>query len=313
MENSPNLKKLILKDNRKRNLELFWLCVPALLVLLIFNYLPMGGIVLAFKNFKPLKGVFGSDWVGFKNFEFFISSLQFWKVTRNTLLYNAMFIVLTPMLAVSFAILLSEMNKGTYVKIYQTIFFLPYFLSWVIVSIMLYAFLKTENGFINTILISAGMDPVKWYIRADLWPYIIVFMGLWKSVGYNTVIYYAGLMGIDPALYEAASIDGASRFQRIFRITIPMLTPIIVILMILGVGKIFFADFGLFYTLPMQNGLLLPTTDVINYYTYRILIEVHDIGMGSAIGLFQSVLGLILVLTSTWLAKKIGSGNNSVL
>ena len=150
-------------------------------------------------------------------------------------------------------------------------------------------------------------EPIRWYIRAELWPYIIIFMAMWKNVGYNTVIYYAGLMGIDPALYEAASIDGANRFQKIFRITIPMLTPIIVILMILGLGKIFFADFGLFYQLPMQSGILLPTTDVINYYVYRILIEIHDIGMGSAIGLFQSFMGLILMLFTMWLSKKISS------
>lgn len=307
MNKKQGFRNKALKDSRKRNLELFWLCIPALLVLFIFNYLPMGGVILAFKNFKPLEGIMGSPWVGFKNFKFFITSPQMWKVTRNTLAYNGIFIILTPVISVTIAILLSEMKKGIFVKIYQTIFFLPFFLSWVVVSIMLYAFLKTDSGFINTILVSLGQEPVNWYIRADLWPGIIIFMAMWKNVGYNSVIYYAGLMGIDPSLYEAASIDGATRFQKIFKITIPMLTPIIVILMILGVGKIFFADFGLFYQLPLQNGLLLPTTDVINYYVYRILTEVNDIGMGSAIGLFQSFMGMILMIFTMWLSKKISN------
>jgi len=297
----------------KRNLELFWLCVPALMIVLIFNYLPMGGLVLAFKNYKPMQGIFGSPWSGFENFQFFIRSQLIWKVTRNTILYNGAFIILTPVFSVSLAIILNEVGKKFFTKLYQTIFFLPYFLSWVVVSIMLYAFLNSDGGLMNQFLGKVfHADPISWYTRAEFWPFILIFMGLWKQVGYNTVIYYAGLMGIDPSLYEAAAIDGASKMQRVFRITIPMLAPIIVVLMILGIGRIFFADFGLFYQLPLQSGPLLPTTDVINYFTYRALIEVRDIGMGTAIGLYQSLMGLILVLGSNWAARRIGEGENSL-
>lgn len=306
-------KRLLKREQRRRNLELFWLCLPALVIIFVYNYLPMGGIVLAFKNFKPLDGIMGSPWCGLENFEFFIRSSLIWDVTRNTLLYNAAFIFFTPVIAVALAIILNEVRKRFFVKLYQTIFFLPYFLSWVVVSIMLYSFLNSEVGLMNQFLTKVmGMEAVSWYTRPDLWPFILVFMGLWKQVGYNTVIYYAGLMGIDSTLYEAASIDGASKLQMVFRITVPMLAPIIVVMMILGIGRIFFADFGLHFQLPLQSGPLLPTTDVINYFTYRALFEVRDIGMGTAIGLYQSVMGLILVVASNWAANKISDGENSL-
>ncbi|MBF9014604.1 sugar ABC transporter permease [Oceanispirochaeta sp. M2] len=301
------------RDLNKRNWGLLWLCMPALLIIFIFNYLPMGGLILAFKNYKPMMGFIGSPWSGLDNFEFFVRSPLIWKVTRNTLLYNGAFIFLTPVIAVTLAIILNEIGKRFFIKFYQTVFFLPYFLSWVVVSIMLYTFLNSENGLMNQLLVKVmGKEAVSWYTSPEYWPFILVFMGLWKQVGYNTVIYYAGLMGIDGAMYEAASIDGAGRIQQVFRITIPMLAPIIVVMMILGLGRIFFADFGLHFQLPLQSGPLLPTTDVINYFTYRALIEVRDIGMGTAIGLYQSVMGLFLVLGSNWAARRIGDGENSL-
>jgi putative aldouronate transport system permease protein len=273
----------------------------------------MGGLVLAFKDYQPLKGIFGSPWAGFENFQFFIRSNLILDVTRNTLLYNLSFIVLTPIVSVSFAIIMYELAKPIFIKIYQTILFLPFFMSWVVVSIMLYAMLNTEHGLLNRLLSTMfGAEAIRWYTRPNLWPFIIVVMYLWKTMGYATVIYFAGLMGIDPSLFEAAEIDGAGRWQRIFRITLPMLSQLIVIMAILGIGRIFFADFGLFYQLPLQSGVLLPTTDVINYFTFRALVEIRDYGMAAAVGLYQSVMGFVLLLITNYLAKRISGGEHGL-
>ncbi len=289
------------------------LTLPAVLIVFAFKYLPMGGLVMAFKDYKPLMGIFASPWNGFENFMFFFRSSLIWLVTRNTLLYNLAFIVLTPIVSVSFAIMMYEIAKRFYIKVYQTVLFLPFFLSWVVVSIMLYAFLNTQSGLLNRLLMELfGMEAIRWYTRPELWPFIIVFMQLWKTVGYSTVIYYAGLMGIDPALYEAAEIDGAGRWQRTLRITLPMLSQLIVILAILGIGRIFFSDFGLFYQLPLQSGPLLPTTDVINYFTYRALVEIRDYGMAAAVGLYQSVMGLVLVVATNLLARRLSDGEQGL-
>jgi putative aldouronate transport system permease protein len=308
-ERTPSLRR----RRFKRNLALFGLALPATLLLLVFKYLPMGGLVLAFKDYRPLEGIFGSPWNGLQNFMFFVRSSLIWDVTRNTLLYNLSFIILTPIVSVTMAIMLYELARPIFIKIYQTLLFLPFFMSWVVVSILLYAFLNTQHGLINTLLASVvGMEPIRWYTRPELWPFIIVFMHLWKSAGYSTVIYYAGLMGIDPTLYEVAQIDGASRWQRITRITLPMLSQLIVIMAILGIGRIFFADFGLFYQLPLQSGTLLPTTDVINYFTYRALIEIRDYGMAAAVGIYQSVMGLLLVVLTNWLAARVSDGEHGL-
>jgi putative aldouronate transport system permease protein len=297
----------------KRNLALFALTVPAIAILFVFKYLPMAGLVLAFKDYQPMEGIFGSPWNGFENFLFFVRSNLVWDVTRNTLLYNLAFIVLTPIVSVTLAIMMYEIATPIFIKIYQTVLFLPFFMSWVVVSIMLYAFLNTNSGLLNGVLTSLfGLDPISWYTRPELWPFIIVFMQMWKTAGYTTVIYFAGLMGIDPSLYEAAEIDGANRGQRTFRITLPLLSQLIVIMAILGIGRIFFADFGLFYQLPLQSGPLLPTTDVINYFTYRALVEVRDYGMAAAVGLYQSVMGLILVVATNSLARRISDGEHGL-
>jgi len=293
-------------------MELLLLCIPVIVVLFLFNYLPMAGIVMAFKDFKPLDGIWGSPWIGMKNFEFFVRSDLIWNVTFNTVMYNLAFILLTPIISVGFAVMLNETGNRVMVKAYQTLFFLPYFLSWVVVSIIFYAFLSTENGLINSAIAVIGIEPVSWYSEIGAWPYIILFAGLWNQIGYNTIIYYAGLMAIDPALYEAAAIDGAGRWQRFLHVTLPMLSNLVVVMMILGIGKIFFADFGLFYQLPLQSGTLLPAVDVINYFTYRALMQLGDYGMGTAIGLYQSVMGLILVLVTNWLSRKVTKGEQGL-
>jgi putative aldouronate transport system permease protein len=296
----------------KKELSLFLLCLPLVAILFLFNYLPMPGIIMAFKDFQPMQGLWNSPWIGLENFKFFFRSPQTWEVTRNTLAYNLAFIILTPVLSVTTALLLYEIGRSAFIKLYQTIFFLPYFLSWVVVSIMLYAFLNTRSGLLNVLIKSMGGDAVSWYTSPGYWPFILVFMGLWKNVGYNTIIYYAGLMGIDTTLYEAASIDGAGRFRRMRSITVPLLFPLIAVLTILALGSIFFSDFGLHYQVPLQSGPLLPAVDVINYFTYRALMEVHDYGMGTAIGLYQSVMGLIMVVVSNWGAKKISAGESGI-
>lgn len=297
----------------RRNMALFALTIPAVVLTLVFKYLPMAGIVIAFKDYRPMLGIFGSPWNGLENFEFFFRSPLIWKVTRNTLLYNLSFIVLTPIVSVSLAIMMYEIAKSFYIKLYQTVLFVPFFMSWVVVSIMLYAFLNTQSGLLNQVLVGMfGIDAISWYTQAELWPFVIVFMYLWKNVGYATVIYYAGLMGIDPQLYEAAEIDGAGRWQRTLRITLPMLSQLVIIMAILAIGRIFFADFGLFYQLPLQSGSLLPTTDVINYFTYRALVEVRDYGMGAAVGFYQSLMGMILLLITNYLARRISGGEKGL-
>lgn len=295
--------------NFRRNLELLVLTLPVVVTLFIFNYLPMLGVVIAFKDYKGPLGILGSPWAGLRNFQFFFRSSRLWDVTRNTVLYNVVFILTTLIVSLAFALMLYELTRRTWVKFYQTVFFFPYFMSWVVVSIILYAFLNQEHGIINTLLKSLGLRPVAWYSKPEYWPFVLTFMNLWKGVGYSTVVYYAGLMGVDPELFESAAIDGARRLQRTIKITIPMISPVIIILLILSLGRIFEADFGLFYQLPMQSGMLLPTTDVINYFVYRALINLQDFGMSSAVGLYQSVMGFLLVVASNALVTRINPEN----
>ncbi|MFD0618692.1 ABC transporter permease [Paenibacillus sp. GCM10027629] len=292
----------------KRNRELFVMSLPAIVYKLLLSYLPMLGLVIAFKQYRYDLGVFGSEWVGFKNFKFFFNSDTALIVTRNTILYNLAFIVLTILIALTLAILLNELSRK-WIKVHQTVLFLPYFLSWVVVGYVVLAFLDHKNGFLNVILGLFGQDAIKWYEQAKYWPVIIVITQLWKSVGFSTLIYYAGMLSIDSSYYEAAKIDGANRWQMIRKITIPTLMPLIVILFIIDVGKIFRADFGLFYFIPNDSSFLYSTTDVIDTYVYRSLRVVGDIGMSTAIGLYQSVVGFILVLLANWVVKKINSDN----
>lgn len=282
--------------------------LPAILYKLIFNYLPMLGLVIAFKQYRYDLGIWGSEWIGLKNFEFFFKSDSALTVTRNTILYNMSFIVLTLLFALTFAILLNEIPRR-WIKLHQTTLFLPYFLSWVVVGYIVFGFLDHKNGFMNVMLQSLGDQPIKWYEQAKYWPFVIILTQIWKGVGFSTLIYYAGILSIDSSYYEAAKIDGASKWQMIRKITIPLLTPLIVILLIVAIGNIFRADFGLFYFIPNDTSFLYNATDVIDTYVYRSLRVVGDVGMSTAIGLYQSVVGFILVLLSNWIIKKINSDN----
>lgn len=293
----------------KRNRTLFMLTLPATIWYFIFAYLPMVGILLAFKRYRVNGGFFNSlftsEWVGFENFKFLFSSTDAWLITRNTVLYNIVFIVLGVVLPILLAIGINELLNKRLAKFYQSMLFLPYFISWVVVSYFVYAFLSPESGWLNSIITQMGGESISWYSEAKYWPFIIIFMGVWKTLGYNIVVYLAAICGIDPTYYEAAMLDGATKWQQIRYITIPLLKPVIIILFILAVGRIFNADFGLFYQVTRDSGALYSVTNVIDTYVYRGLMTLGEVGMSSAAGLYQSVVGLGLILLTNRIIKKI--------
>lgn len=288
----------------KRNKVLVLMILPAALYFLLFCYIPMGGTVLAFKNYNFRDGIFGSPWVGFDNFKYFFISGQAWIVTRNTILYNVAFITVNTILQMGLAILISEIAGKYFKKITQTAMFLPYFISWVVVGIIAYNMLNLENGTINTLLSKLGMDKFNFYSSTTVWPFIMIFVSAWKNVGYGTVLYLAAIMGIDTETYEAAKIDGANIFQRIFKVTIPSLVPTMIILTLLAIGNIFRGDFQMFYQIIGNNGPLFNATDVIDTFTFRSLIQSGEVGMSAASCLYQSVFCFITIMLSNYLVKK---------
>jgi len=287
----------------KSQRELFILSLPALIFKLVFSYLPLIGLIVAFKKFRFDRGIFGSEWNGLDNFRFFFVSDNAWRITRNTVMYNAGFIVITMGCALLLALLLNEMS-GRAVKVYQTALFLPYFLSWVVVGYIVLAFLEQDRGLLDHLWSLFGWESVDWYQEADRWPYILNAVNLWKTVGFSTLVYYAGMIGINPSYYEAARIDGASKLQMIRHITLPLLMPLIVVLVIVAIGGMFRADFGLFYFIPNNSSFLYSTTDVIDTYVFRALRTIGDVGMSAAVGLYQSIVGFILVVTANGIIKK---------
>ncbi|GMQ64576.1 ABC transporter permease [Vallitalea maricola] len=287
---------------------LYLMMLPGFIIVLCMRYLPMGGIIIAFKDMNYADGLFGSPWVGLRNFEFLFKTNDALLITRNTLLYNLVFIFLGLFLAVAFAIALSEIRNRFAAKVYQSLFFFPYFLSMVVVAYMVLAFLGMENGFLNTKMLTAlGIDKINFYAEPKYWPLILTFVNTWKYLGYSTVVYLAAILGIAPELYEAATIDGANKWKQIKYITLPGIKPIMIILTIMAIGKIFYSDFGLFYNVPMDSGALFPTTQVIDTFVYRAMMNLGDLGMAAAAGLYQSLVGFILVLTTNWIVKKIDS------
>ncbi len=299
------------KKNKKKKfrhfLPIYLMALPGMIYLFINNYLPLPGLVLAFKKFNARKGIFRSPFVGWKNFKYLFATKDAFVITRNTICYNVVFIIVNTFLAIFVAILLSEITSRMK-KAYQSFILLPYMISMVIVSYLVFGFLSTENGFINkTILAAMGKDPISWYLKPKYWPFILVFVSAWKGVGYNCVIYLATILGIDRTLYESAAIDGATKWQQITKITIPLLKPTIIMLTMLAVGRIFYSDFGLFYQVPQNSGPLFSVTNTIDTYVYRGLLELGDMSMSSAAGLYQSVVGFILILASNLLVRKIDS------
>lgn len=297
--------KALIKDIRK-NKVLYLLALPGVACLLIFNYLPMFGLVLAFKDFNYSKGFWKSDWIGLKNFEYLFKGDAF-IITRNTVLYNLTFIIVGTIVAISLAIAFSELRNKRAGRLYQSLILVPYFLSWVVISYMAYGLLSKNNGLVNHLIVSFGGEKINWYYEADKWPVILIMANTWKRAGYQSIIYFAAIMGISRDYYEAAMIDGASKFKQIFYITLPMLKPVIIVLTLLAIGKMFYSDFGLFYQVPRNSGLLYRTTSVIDTYVYNGLRVMGDIGMSAAAGFYQSIVGFILVLLANKTIKMIDS------
>ena len=296
---SPAKKKSLMK----RSIPIYIMALPGLIYLFINNYMPMPGIVLAFKNYKAKDGIYGSAWAGFKNFKYLFSTQDAFVITRNTICYNLVFIVVNLIFAVGVAIILSELTSKAK-KLYQSVILLPYLLSAVIVSYLVFAFLSPENGFVNNTILR-GRDPVSWYQEKKYWPFILVFVNLWKGIGYNCIIYLSTIIGFDRGLYEAAAIDGATKWQQITKITLPLLRPTVIMLTLMAVGRIFYSDFGLFYQVPQNSGALLSVTNTIDTYVYRGLLELGDITMSAAAGVYQSLVGFVLVLAANLAVKKI--------
>lgn len=290
----------------KEHWPLYLMMLPGLLYLLINNYIPMAGIVIAFKKLNFAKGIWGSDWVGFKNFKFLFLSPDAWLITRNTLLYNVAFIIVNMVVGIAVAILICEVTSKKMKKLYQSAILLPFLMSMVILSYIVYALLSSENGLMNnTILQALHMKPIQWYQQTKYWPFILIIANCWKGVGYGCLIYIASLIGIDSSYYEAVRLDGATKWQEITKITLPCLVPTIVTLLLLSIGRIFYSDFGLFYQVPMNSGVLFPVTNVIDTYVYRALIEQGNISMSSAAGVYQSVVGFVIVMFSNWIVRKV--------
>ena len=267
--------------------------------------MPLPGLVLAFKKYNAKKGIFGSKNVGFKNFKYLFATKDAFVITRNTILYNVVFIIVNTVLAVFVAILLAEMTSKLK-KIYQIIILLPFMISMVIVSYLVFGFLSNDNGFLNnTILKALGKEPVQWYMQKQYWPFILVFVNAWKVIGYNCIIYLSTILGIDRSIYESASIDGAGKWTQIAKITIPLLKPTIIMMTLLAVGRIFYSDFGLFYQVPQNQGALFSVTNTIDTYVYRGLLELGDMSMASAAGLYQSVVGFICILAANLIVRKL--------
>ena len=305
------MKKAEVKKGKKKNaLKEYWplylMMLPALLYLLINNYIPMAGMVIAFKKLNFAKGIWASPWAGLKNFKFLFASRDAWVITRNTLLYNVAFILVNMVIGIAIAILITEVKNIKLKKLYQSAILLPFLMSMVILSYIVYALLSAENGLVNnSILPLFHMDPIQWYQKPKYWPAILIIANCWKGVGYGCLIYIASLIGIDPSFYEAARLDGASKWQEITKITLPSLVPTIITLLLLSIGRIFYSDFGLFYQVPMNSGVLVSTTNVIDTYVYRALIEQGNISMSSAAGVYQSLVGFCVVMLSNWIVRRV--------
>ena len=287
---------------------MYMMLLPGFVYLVINNYIPMAGITVAFKQYNVRDGIYKSPNIGLKNFEFLFKTNDAWLITRNTILYNLAFIVLDAVLAIAVAIILNEIVSKKAKQFYQTVILIPFLISMVVVSYLVFAFLSNGSGFINnTVLPALGLSSVDWYNQSKYWPYLLILVHVWKSLGYNCILYYATICGIDNSLYEAAAVDGANRWQRIKNVTLPSIKSTIIILTLMNLGNIFRSDFGLFYQVPMNSGALLEATNTIDTYVCRGLMQTNNIGMSSAAGVYQSIVGCILVLTANLIVRKIDS------
>lgn len=290
-----------LKVNRVK-----WLMIlPAAVVVILMCYIPMTGIVLAFKEFNYHDGIFGSPWVGFKNFAYFFHSGKAWTTTRNTILYNIAFLCVNTLLQITCAILLSELAGKYFKRITQSVMFLPYFISWVVVGAFIYNMFNYEFGAVNSFLRSVGMEPLDVYSNKAVWPVILIVVSAFKNVGYGTVMYLASIVSIDGEMFEAADLDGATMWQKIRHITLPCIRPTVVILFLMAIGTIMKGDFQMFWQVTGNNPMVLEVTDVIDTYVTRSLLDLQEFGMTSAAGLYQSGLSFVLVLIANHAVKKV--------
>ncbi len=293
------------KTNWKGAIPIYCMMLPGILYLLINNYAPMFGLVIAFKRIDWNKGILGSDWAGFNNFRYLFTSSEAWTMTRNTVLYNLAFIIIGTVAAVAVAILLNEITSRFSSRLYQTLILLPYMISWVIVSYLVFAFLSADTGMVNQgILSPLGKEPIVWYQEKKYWPFILVFVHLWKSVGFSMVIYLSSIVGISRDYYEAARIDGARKWKQIRYITLPLLKPTVITLLIMNIGSIFYSDFGLFYQVPRNAGALFDVTQTIDTYVYNALMQQGNISLSAAAGFYQSIVGFVLVVAANAVVRR---------
>jgi putative aldouronate transport system permease protein len=296
----PRLRKWL-----RNNGAPLMMSLPALLLLFVFAYLPMFGIILAFKEYRFDQGILGSQWIGLTNFKFLFGTDIAWRITRNTLLMNFLFILSGTVTNIVVALLMNEVQGRFRARLYQSAMFLPHFISWVVVGYFAFAFLSVDQGLLNRLLAHFGIEPVPWYREPGYWPVILTLTALWKGVGYGSILYVAVMLGISPEYYEAAKIDGAGKLQQIRYITLPHLTPVVIILTLFAVSNIFRSDFGLFFNVTRNQSVLYPTTDVIDTFVYRALRQMNDLGMSAAAGVYQSVVGFVLVLVINWIVRRI--------
>lgn len=289
----------------KRNRTLFLMILPAILLVFILQYIPMSGLVLAFKNYRYDRGVFDSDWDGLDNFRYLFVSGTGWLITKNTLLYNLLNLITSQFLAIVVAIMISEITGKVFKRVTQSVIFLPYFISWVIVGTFVYNIFNYESGVLNNILTMVGIEKVNVYQMPGIWPVIICVFNAWKWVGYNSIIYIAAITGIDGECFEAASIDGANIFQKINYITIPSIKPTVIIMLLLQVGHILRGDFEMFYQIVGNNGQLFDATDVIDTYVFRSLMQNSNLGMTAAAAFYQSVVCFVIIMLVNTFVKKI--------
>ena len=293
----------------KRYLPLYLMMLPALIYLFINNYLPMSGLVLAFEKYNVKDGIWGSQFVGFKNFTFLLKSNDLPVLFRNTLGYNLCFILINLVLGVTLAILITEITNLKFRKAAQSSILFPFVVSIVIVSYMVRAFLDPEAGLLNHLLVSMGHQKVAWYDTAKYWPFILIFVNTWKGVGYGCLLYISSILGIDMSLYESASLDGATKFQKIRYITLPFLKPTMITVSLLSLGRVFNSDFGLFFQVPQNSGLISSTTQTIDTFVYNVLITQSNVGMSAAASFFQSVMGFLMIMVFNAITRKISREN----
>ena len=298
-------KRMRARIHWRQILPYYLMVLPGLVYLIINNYIPMFGILIAFKKMNYKKGIFGSDWVGLNNFKYLFKTKDAWSITRNTLMYNVAFFIIGTVLAIFLAIMINELASKKASKLYQTVILLPFLMSWVVVSYLVFAFLSSENGLVNhSIMPLLGKEPVNWYGDKKYWPFILVLVNTWKGIGYSMIIYISSLVGISQDYYEAATIDGATKWQQIRYITLPLLKPTVITLFIMSVGQIFRSDFGLFYQVTRNSGLLYDYTRTIDVYVYQALMKNSDYAMSSAASVYQSVVGFVLIVTANKIVKR---------